>query len=200
MAALSPSLKKTHASGKGVTGLPDRKSLYTGPIDTTWPGKLGVGRGFNNTGNTCFLNSALQCLLHTAPLVRLLVSHLKESCASTSRIYPHLYLHVNVVRSGQEQLLHDMCAETDDGRHSDKIRFHRSIPHHHQAAGYVGIYSSSRRGLKQPWCIVIAKHMRRGRQEDSHEFLRYAIDALQKSCLHGYPPCVRSVYSEEAND
>lgn len=32
--------------------------------------------------------------------------------------------------------------------------------------------------------------MRRGRQEDSHEFLRYAIDALQKSCLAGYPPCV----------
>ena len=30
--------------------------------------------------------------------------------------------------------------------------------------------------------------MRRGRQEDSHEFLRYAIDALQKSCLAGYPP------------
>lgn len=40
-------------------------------------------------------------------------------------------------------------------------------------------------------CIpVIAKHMRRGRQEDSHEFLRYAIDALQKSCLMGYPPYV----------
>lgn len=35
--------------------------------------------------------------------------------------------------------------------------------------------------------LVIAKHMRKGRQEDSHEFLRYAIDALQKSCLAGYP-------------
>lgn len=32
--------------------------------------------------------------------------------------------------------------------------------------------------------------MRRGRQEDSHEFLRYAIDALQKSCLAGYPQYV----------
>jgi len=35
---------------------------------------------------------------------------------------------------------------------------------------------------------AIAKHLRRGRQEDSHEFLRYAIDALQKSCLAGHPP------------
>ena len=32
--------------------------------------------------------------------------------------------------------------------------------------------------------------MRRGRQEDSHEFLRYAIDAIQKSCLAGYPSLV----------
>ena len=29
--------------------------------------------------------------------------------------------------------------------------------------------------------------MRRGRQEDAHEFLRYSVDALQRSCLAGYP-------------
>ncbi|CAE1263236.1 USP36_42 [Acanthosepion pharaonis] len=33
---------------------------------------------------------------------------------------------------------------------------------------------------------VIAKHMHFGRQEDAHEFLRYVVDALQKSCLNGY--------------
>ncbi len=33
---------------------------------------------------------------------------------------------------------------------------------------------------------VIAKHMQWGRQEDAHEFLRYVIDAMQKSVLHGY--------------
>lgn len=32
--------------------------------------------------------------------------------------------------------------------------------------------------------------MRRGRQEDSHEFLRYAIDAMQKACLNGASPYV----------
>jgi ubiquitin carboxyl-terminal hydrolase 36/42 len=80
VAVLSPSVKKTRT--KGVAGSTDQKSLYTGPIDTTWPPKSRVGRGFNNTGNTCFLNSALQCLLHTAPLVRILSDHRKETCAS----------------------------------------------------------------------------------------------------------------------
>jgi ubiquitin carboxyl-terminal hydrolase 36/42 len=41
-----------------------------------------------------------------------------------------------------------------------------------------------------PISLAIAKHLRKGRQEDTHEFLRYAIDALQKSCLAGYPPFV----------
>ena len=34
---------------------------------------------------------------------------------------------------------------------------------------------------------AIAKHFRQGRQEDAHEFLRYFVDGLQKSCLQGYP-------------
>lgn len=31
----------------------------------------------------------------------------------------------------------------------------------------------------------IAKHFRYGSQEDAHEFLRYTVDAMQKSCLPG---------------
>lgn len=31
----------------------------------------------------------------------------------------------------------------------------------------------------------IAKHFRCGSQEDAHEFLRYTVDAMQKSCLPG---------------
>lgn len=33
----------------------------------------------------------------------------------------------------------------------------------------------------------IARHMKLGRQEDAHEFLRYFIDSLQKSALSGMP-------------
>jgi ubiquitin carboxyl-terminal hydrolase 36/42 len=33
----------------------------------------------------------------------------------------------------------------------------------------------------------IAKHLRFGQQEDSHEFLRYVIDGMMKSCLAEVP-------------
>lgn len=35
---------------------------------------------------------------------------------------------------------------------------------------------------------VIAKHMRLGRQEDSHEFLRFCIDNMQLSEMFGKDP------------
>jgi len=38
--------------------------------------------------------------------------------------------------------------------------------------------------------VVIARHMRWGRQEDAHEFLRYVVDALQRAALVGVPKYV----------
>lgn len=40
--------------------------------------------------------------------------------------------------------------------------------------------------LRKVW----AKHFRKGRQEDAHEFLRYFIDGMQRACLAGMV-CVR---------
>lgn len=40
--------------------------------------------------------------------------------------------------------------------------------------------------------VEIAQTMRPGRQEDSHEFLRFCIDAMQNGCLFGKSPFVLS--------
>ncbi|KAJ7490338.1 cysteine proteinase [Mycena galericulata] len=152
----SPPPSPTKASGPGPKSAP----LHNGAIDTAWPLSSNVASGLYNSGNTCFLNSALQCLFHTPPLLSMLIEHTESKC----RVKPGIFCMACNLRKVATQA------------HGSRTAF---VP-------------SAVSGKLQ----VIAKHMRKGRQEDSHEFLRYAIDALQKSCLAGQPPKIDPLLAE----
>ncbi|KAJ1649682.1 hypothetical protein IWQ61_009308 [Dispira simplex] len=126
------------------------------PRDTlrlTWDTIRPVGPGLQNLGNTCFLNSVLQCLTYTPPLVNYLLTREHSSQCRSNDFCMLCELERHVSRCGEHRQSQAICPKKIVGR------------------------------LRS-----IAKHMRLGRQEDSHEFLRYVIEAMQDACLFGYDP------------
>lgn len=120
-------------------------------LSLEWKSSRTVGAGLCNLGNTCFLNSVLQCLLYTPPLYNYLAStNHQQKCKAQG-----------------------FCALCMFQKHCNLV-----LKTNHTAVKPVSIVHS----LK-----AIAKPFRQGRQEDAHEFLRYFVDSLQKSCLQGQP-------------
>ncbi|XP_053772692.1 ubiquitin carboxyl-terminal hydrolase 17-like protein 6 [Desmodus rotundus] len=63
----------------------------------TWKTPYGVGAGLWNLGNTCYVNAALQCLTHTPPLARYLLSrrHSETCLKPTSCVLCSMQVHVS---------------------------------------------------------------------------------------------------------
>ncbi|CAG2162257.1 unnamed protein product [Oppiella nova] len=116
-----------------------------------WKQPQKIGAGLHNLGNTCFLNSVLQCLSYCPPLVNYLLhtnDHNTARCAQMNQMFCMVCEMARLIRqtrnSGQPVKPIEIC-----------------------------------RRLK-----AIAKHFQLGRQEDAHEFLRYVVDNMWKSCLN----------------
>ncbi|KAI7817324.1 hypothetical protein BC939DRAFT_402759 [Gamsiella multidivaricata] len=128
------------------------KVLYSKErVQLVWPQPRAIGPGLVNLGNTCFLNSVLQCLTYTAPLANYLLSNQHNSSCKTTNFCMMCLLEKHVGRCFSHKMSEAIAPKVIVGR------------------------------LRN-----IGKQFRIGRQEDSHEFARYLVDALQKSCLVGY--------------
>ncbi|KAJ3332931.1 Ubiquitin carboxyl-terminal hydrolase 36 [Blyttiomyces sp. JEL0837] len=150
-------------SSTSATASTDKKSTSTlvkpsssvvkkGGLILSWPTPLPQGPGLHNLGNTCFLNSTLQCLSYTPPLALYLLSRAHSQSCRQGSFCTLCELESHVLR----------CFAVS--RENTKAICPKSL---------VGRLKS------------IAKHLKVGRQEDAHEFLRYFVDSLQQGCLAG---------------
>jgi uncharacterized UBP type Zn finger protein len=118
------------------------------------PDRESPGTGLKNLGNTCFLNSVLQCILYTIPLKNYFaLSNHYETCKSKN-----------------------VCFICEYGRLSNQIRKFILIQGEKKSAVTP---QNIIQNIKN-----IANHIRIGRQEDAHEFLLYFLAAMENSATN----------------
>ncbi|KAM4525037.1 ubiquitin carboxyl-terminal hydrolase 42 [Odontesthes bonariensis] len=136
------------SGGDGID-LPQKVLFPPERLSLKWSQVHRIGAGLQNMGNTCFLNSALQCLTYTPPLANyMLTREHSKTCHEPG-----------------------FCMMCTMQNHMIQV-----FANSGNVIKPIGVLNELKR---------IAKHFRYGSQEDAHEFLRYTVDAMQKSCLPG---------------
>ncbi|PWN50103.1 cysteine proteinase [Violaceomyces palustris] len=142
---------------------PSSRELYPYRISLRFPAKVGQkAAGLNNHGNTCYMNSVMQALAHTPPLAFALLSQ--------------------DVADLEGQWGGPSKASNFDAAASMQAFVRRSL----QGSKSTTSPFEFNKNLK-----AFARPLRQGRQEDSHEYLRFLLEAMQQCCLSKAPKSLK---------
>lgn len=139
-------------------------TLYAPRLSLRLP-PLGRAAGLYNRGNTCYLNSVMQALLHTPPL----------AAAMLTQGLPTLLGAFGNPSTSKQAL---RAAESFNAVAALKTFFEHAWRGGGGAIAPTQFVANLRR---------IARPLRPGRQEDAHEYLRFLLDALQHACVRFAP-------------
>ncbi|POM80329.1 Ubiquitin-specific protease [Phytophthora palmivora] len=137
-----------------------------------WQHSKKIGPGFANLGNTCYLNSVLQCLTYTPCFAQFLLD--KEVFASFNGGNNPSKFNKKFGKNG---------FGGNSGNGNNGFCSVRAMSRLLQS-----VHGNNAVRVLQPKELVmnvrhISKSFRIGRQEDSHEFFRLLLDSMQRSCL-----------------
>lgn len=151
-------IPRANAAPESATAAPVRE-LYAPAVVPRFPRTTLRAAGLHNRGNTCYLNSIMQVLLHTPPLAN----------AMLTQSAPTLLGRYGVPRTKKQaakavQMFNTVTALKDF---------------------FVAAYSGASAVTPSAFIANLrkfARPLRPGRQEDAHEYLRLLLEALQQSC------------------
>jgi len=142
------------------------RDLYTPALSPRFARPQLRAVGLYNRGNTCYLNSVMQALLHTPPLATAMLTQ-----PTTTLLGAYGVPHTTKQAARAADAFNSVAALRDF--------FHRAWQ---PPGGRATVPAAFLQNLRK-----IAKPLRPGRQEDAHEYLRFLLESLQHACTRFAP-------------